>query len=41
LPAGSKDAALLLELPMGAYTVQLSGADGGSGVGLIEIYELR
>jgi hypothetical protein len=41
LPAGSKDAALLVELPTGAYTVQLLAADGGTGVGLLEIYEVR
>jgi uncharacterized repeat protein (TIGR03803 family) len=40
LTAGSKDAALTVTLQPGAYTVQLSGADGGSGTGLIEIYEL-
>jgi hypothetical protein len=37
---GSKDAALLITLPPGAYTAQLSGADGGTGNGLIEIYEV-
>ena len=36
----SRDAALLVTLPAGEYTVQLSGADGGSGVGLIEIFLL-
>jgi hypothetical protein len=41
LPAGSRDAALLLTLPPGTYTAHLSGADGGTGVGLIEIYEIR
>jgi hypothetical protein len=40
LAAGSKDAALLIELPPGTYTVQLVGVDGGTGVGLLEIYEL-
>ena len=40
LDAGSKDAALLVTLPPGGYTAQLSGADGGTGTGLIEIYEL-
>jgi sugar lactone lactonase YvrE len=39
LPAGSKDAAILLPLQPGAYTAVLSGADGGNGEGLIEIYE--
>jgi hypothetical protein len=36
----SRDAALLVTLAPGAYTVQLSGADGGTGVGLLEIYEV-
>ncbi len=40
LTSGSKDAALTLSLAPGAYTVLLSGADGGTGTGLIEIYEL-
>lgn len=39
LPAGSKDAAIVLTLPPGAYTVQGSGATGGTGVALLEIYE--
>lgn len=38
---GSDDAALLLRLAPGAYTVQVAGADGGSGVALLEIYESR
>jgi len=40
LPAGSKDAAIVLTLPPGAYTVQGSGATGGTGVALLEIYEV-
>jgi hypothetical protein len=39
LPAGSKDAVLLLTLPPGAYTAQMSAASGG-GVGLVEVYQL-
>lgn len=39
IPAGSKDAALLIDLPPGAYTVQLSGVGGSNGVGLIEVYD--
>jgi len=41
LSADSKDAALLLPLQPGAYTAVLSSADGGSGVGLIELYEVQ
>lgn len=40
LPAGSRDAALLVTLPPGSYTAQVSGADGGSGVALVEVYEV-
>ena len=40
LPAGSRDAAILLRLPPGGYTVQATGADGGTGVALVEIYDL-
>lgn len=40
LPANSKDAALVLSLPVGAYSVQVSGADGGTGDGIVEVYEL-
>lgn len=35
----SADSALVYTLPPGAYTVQLSGVSGATGVGLIEIYE--
>jgi len=34
------DAALLVTLPPGAYTAELSGASGDTGVGLIEVYEV-
>ncbi len=37
---GSADAALLLFLPAGNYTVHLEGVDGATGVGLIEVYRL-
>jgi hypothetical protein len=40
LTAGSKDAAITVALPAGGYTVQVSGADGGVGEALVEIYEL-
>ncbi len=40
LTSASKDAALTISLPQGGYTVQVSGADGGTGEALIEIYEL-
>ncbi len=40
LEPGQSDAALLVTLSAGAYTVQVSGNDGGAGVVLIEIYDL-
>ncbi|HTU00990.1 MAG TPA: S53 family peptidase [Candidatus Sulfotelmatobacter sp.] len=40
LPAGSADSAMVLNLPPGAYTVQISGQGGASGVALVEVYEL-
>ena len=36
----SKDAALLVTLAPGSYTAQVSGATGGTGVALVEIYEI-
>ncbi|MBC7369232.1 MAG: hypothetical protein H7343_20895 [Undibacterium sp.] len=40
LVAGSADAALLLNLAPGAYTAQIAGADGLTGVALAEVYEV-
>ena len=40
LPAGSKDAALLVTLPPGPYTVEVSGKGNTEGVALLEIYEV-
>lgn len=41
LPNGSKDSVLLmLALPAGSYTPVVSGVDGGTGIGLVEVYEL-
>jgi glucose/arabinose dehydrogenase len=38
-PAG-RDSALLVTLPPGAYTAQVSGVSGDSGVALVEIYDV-
>ena len=38
--ATSSDSALLLTLPPGAYTAQVSGASGDTGVALVEVYEV-
>lgn len=40
LSPGSKDAAFVVTLQPGSYTVQASGADGGTGTALVEIYEV-
>jgi hypothetical protein len=40
LPAGSADSAILVTVPSGNYTVQVAGANGSSGVALIEVYEV-
>ena len=37
----SNDSALLVTLPPGGYTAQISGASGDTGVALIEVYEVR
>jgi hypothetical protein len=37
---GRADAALIVTLPAGAWTIQVSGADGGAGVVLVEVYDL-
>jgi len=39
--ATSGDAALLLTLPPGAYTANVSGAAGDSGIALLEVYDVE
>ncbi|HEY5551948.1 MAG TPA: immunoglobulin domain-containing protein [Opitutaceae bacterium] len=39
LDPGSKDSALVAILNPGGYTVHLTGADGGTGIGLVELYD--
>ena len=41
LPAGSKDAAVVVGLSKGSYTFKVSGVGNTSGVALLEVYELR
>ncbi len=40
LSATSKDAALLVTLPAGAYTAEVSGVANTTGVALVEVYEV-
>lgn len=41
LAENSRDAVLLLRLEPGSYTARLSGAANGTGIGLIEVYEVQ
>ncbi len=38
--SGSKDSAMIVMLPPGAYTAQLKGANNGTGVGIVEVYDV-
>jgi uncharacterized protein (DUF1800 family) len=40
LPTGSADSALVATLAAGAYTAQVTGANGTTGVALLELYEV-
>jgi len=40
LTPGSADSELLVTLPPGGYTAEVTGADGGTGVALIGVYQL-
>lgn len=39
-PEAEQDAALLITLPSGAYTAQVSGANNAHGIALVEVYQL-
>ncbi|MGN6733433.1 MAG: Calx-beta domain-containing protein, partial [Candidatus Binatia bacterium] len=40
-PGCALESAMLVTLPPGAYTAIVSGADGGTGVGLVEVFEVK
>jgi hypothetical protein len=40
LPDGSADCSVLLDLPPGGYTAQVSGVGGTTGNGMVEVYEV-
>jgi hypothetical protein len=40
-PSASPDSAILVTLPPGAYTAEVSGASGDSGMALVEVYEVQ
>lgn len=39
-PSNGKEAAILMRLEPGSYTTIVDGADGGTGIALVEVYEL-
>jgi hypothetical protein len=39
-PSDPKEAALLIRLEAGNYTTVVSGADNGTGISLVEVYEI-
>jgi hypothetical protein len=41
LSTASRDAAMVVTLPPGNYTAQVSGVAGGTGIGLVEVYEVQ
>ncbi len=40
-PPDDAEAATILHLPVGAYTAVTTGADGGTGIALVEVYNLE
>jgi hypothetical protein len=40
-PTDDLEAAIIITLPAGAYTAIVSGKNGGTGVGLVEVYNLQ
>lgn len=39
-PTNSKESAILIRLEPGTYTTVVTGADGGTGIALVEVYEM-
>ena len=39
-PTNSKESAILIRLEPGSYTTVVTGADGGTGIALVEVYEM-
>jgi hypothetical protein len=40
-PKNDKESAIFVRLSPGAYTATIRGKDGGTGVGLVELYNLH
>jgi hypothetical protein len=41
VPANSLDSMLLVTLPPGGYSAQISGFHGGTGIATVEVYEVQ
>ncbi len=41
VPTNSLESALVVTLPPGVYTIMVSGNNGATGIGLLEVYDLR
>ncbi len=39
-PTNAREAALIVNLPPGLYTALLSGVNNGTGIGVVEVYDL-
>ena len=39
--SATADSAILVTLPPGAYTAEVSGASGDTGIALVEVYDLQ
>jgi hypothetical protein len=40
-PNNERESAIVATLPAGEYTAVLSGSSGGTGIGLVEVYNLE
>lgn len=40
-PGCAQESVIIITLPPGAYTAMVSGADGGTGIGLVEVFEVK
>lgn len=41
LASGTADSAVVVSLPSGSYTIELSGVNAAVGIGLVEVYEMN
>ena len=40
IPAGTRDAVVMMPFPAGLYTAQVASGDGTAGTVLVEVYEV-